>query len=165
MPAAETREQRKDAREQLIRSIETLPQELENAILGLSDQQLDTPYRDGGWTVRQVVHHLADSHLNAYTRTKLILTEEHPTLKPYNQDAWSNLPDAAQPVDSSLSILRGLHHRWTVLFRGVSESEWGRAAFHPEVGEMTTESLLASYARHGENHVSQIKSLRVSKRW
>jgi len=98
-------------RQEMISNIQQLPAQVESAIKGLDDQQLDTPYRDGGWTSRQVVHHLADSHLNAFIRMKLILTENHPTLKPYDQDAWANLADVKQPVHSSISILRGLHER------------------------------------------------------
>jgi hypothetical protein len=155
----------RDERNRMIAGIESLPQQLEASIQGLNDQQLDTPYRRGGWTPRQVVHHLADSHMNAYIRLKLVLTENHPTLKPYDQDAWSNLPDAAQPIDASLSILRGLHQRWTAVLRNVPESDWSRTAYHPEIGDVTAEKLLSIYSEHGRNHVGQISSLRKSKGW
>jgi hypothetical protein len=152
-------------REQLIRKIEALPSLLEEAVRGLSDEQLDTPYRDGGWTVRQVVHHLADSHVNALVRLKLMLTEDHPTLKPYDQDAWSNLPDSRLPLAPSLAILRGLHQRWATLLRSIPDSDWARAAFHPEAGEMTPETIMSIYSGHGEKHVGHIRSLRVAKGW
>ncbi len=152
-------------REKMIRRIEALPGQLQDAVRGLSDAQLDTPYRGGGWTVRQVVHHLADSHLNAFVRTKLILTEERPTLKPYSQDAWSTLADASLPIAPSLEILSGLHRRWVALLRSIPEADWSRPAFHPERGEVTPESMLAMYAGHGENHVAQIRSLREARRW
>jgi hypothetical protein len=152
-------------REQMIGSVAGLPEQLEAFLSGLTEEQLDTPYREGGWTIRQVVHHLADSHMNAYIRTKLIVTEEHPTLKPYDQNAWSGLADTKLPVTSSLAILRGLHHRWVILLRDLSEGQWNRTAFHPEHGEMTAEMLLSSYVRHGETHLAQIRSLRDARGW
>ncbi len=148
-----------------IASIRNLPVVLEASIKGLGDTQLDIPYRSGGWTVRQVVHHLADSHLNAFIRMKLILTEEKPTLKPYDQDEWANLPDSSMPIGSSLAIIRGLHERWVSLLEAVSESSWNRSALHPEIGEVTLESLLLTYAGHGQNHVQQIKALRTTNGW
>ncbi len=148
-----------------IASIRNLPVVLEASIEGLGDPQLDIPYRSGGWTVRQVVHHLADSHLNAFIRMKLILTEEKPTLKPYDQDEWAKLPDASMPIGSSLAIIRGLHERWVSLLEAVPESSWNRSALHPEIGEVTLESLLLTYAGHGQNHVQQIKALRTTNGW
>ncbi len=152
-------------REQMIRKIEMLPALLDEVLRGLSDAQLDTPYRDGGWTVRQVVHHLADSHMNALVRTKLILTEQNPTLKPYDQDAWSGLADSRLPLSPSIAILRGLHLRWVTLLKNLAEPDWTRTALHPEVGEMTPEKIIGIYSRHGENHVAQIRSLRETKGW
>ncbi len=152
-------------RQECIAGIERLPQELEAAVDGLDDDQLDTPYRDGGWTPRQVVHHLADSHMNAVIRMKLILAEEHPTLKPYDQDAWAVLPDSAMPVAPSLELLRGLHARWGALLRATPADAWGRTAWHPENGEMMLDGLLASYGAHGSNHVSQITGLRAERGW
>ncbi len=152
-------------REQSIKKIEALPALLEEAVRGLSDRQLDTPYREGGWTVRQVVHHLADSHINALVRMKLILTENRPTLKPYDQDAWSKLPDSHLPIAPSLSILRGLHERWATLLRSIPEEAWSRVAVHPEAGEMTPDRLLSMYSGHGEKHVGHIRSLRTAKGW
>ena len=144
-----------------IAAIRRLPADAASAVKGLTDEQLDTPYRPGGWSIRQVVHHIADSHINAYIRMKLIVTEEHPTLKPYDQDIWSNLIDAATlPLDASLTLLEGLHARWSTFLDAIeSEEEWSRTAYHPENGEVTLGSLLQSYAEHGEHHVEQIRDL------
>lgn len=149
-----------------ISAIRNLPHIVESAIQGLNDEQLDTPYRDGGWTVRQVVHHIADSHINAFIRMKLTLTEDHPTVKPYDQDAWAKLADTSRlPLDSSLSILQGLHQRWGVLLESIPDLDWGRTAFHPENGEMTLDDFLKLYAWHGAHHVEQITGLRKGRGW
>ena len=148
-----------------INRIRSLPRQLEKAIAGLDESQLSTPYRDGGWTVRQVVHHLADSHMNAFIRMKLILAEDHPTLKPYDQEVWAELPDIRSPLDASLGIIRGLHERWVTLLENIPESAWTRTGKHPETGEVSLESLLTTYAHHGENHVGQITGLRSRKSW
>jgi len=132
----------------------------------LNEAQLDTPYGPGKWTVRQVVHHLADGHLNAFARFKLIMTEDHPTIKPYNQDLWAELADTvATPVEPSLQIIRGVHNRWGRLLRSIPESSWSRSAHHSERGEVTLESLLAIYGEHGEKHVGQITALRTRQGW
>jgi hypothetical protein len=146
-----------EQRKEYIRQIETLPEILESTIRGLSDEKLDVPYRDGGWTIRQVVHHLADSHLSGYARMKLVHTEEKPLLKSYEQNMWAQLSDVHLPLDSSLSILRGLHHRWTVFLRSVPENSWTRTGVHTEHGEMSLDDLLVDYADHGRNHVDHIK--------
>lgn len=149
-----------------IEAIGSLPEQLEAAVRGLTDEQLDTPYRQGGWTVRQVVHHLADSHMNAFVRMKLILTEQRPRLKAYEQERWADTADVAGvPIEASTEILRGLHRRWVMLLQAVRQESWTRAADHPETGEVTLESLLAVYAHHGENHVGQILQLRASRGW
>jgi hypothetical protein len=149
-----------------IDALRKLPGELRKAVAGLTDSQLDTPYRDGGWTVRQVVHHLADSHMNAYIRARLILTEDHPTLKAYDQDAWARLIDAAgAPLSPSLTILDGVHARFVELLDNCSEGDWKRSAHHPESGEMTLDGVLNIYSAHGRNHVSQITNLRTKKGW
>ncbi|MBL7991823.1 MAG: putative metal-dependent hydrolase [Candidatus Kapabacteria bacterium] len=148
-----------------INSIKSLPQHLRSAVQNLTDTQLDTPYRDGGWTVRQVVHHLADSHLNAHTRTRLALTESTPTIKPYNQDAWALLADYALPIEISLQIIDGLHLRWSVLWESLSADAFTRTIHHPDNGIMSLDDILQSYARHGENHVKQIMDLRERKGW
>lgn len=142
----------------LISKIESLPALVRKAVEGASDSALDTPYREGGWTLRQVVHHLADSHLNAYLRTRLILTEDNPVLRPYNQDEWARLDDASRgPIEPSLRILEGLHERWTALLRSVPESAWERAATHPEYGATSLEGILRSYSRHGEDHLDHLR--------
>ena len=155
-----------DERRSKIGKIRALPSLLDGAVQGLNDAQLDTPYRQGGWTVRQVVHHLADSHMNAFIRMKLILTEEQPRLKPYDQDAWARLPDTlTMPIGVSMGILRGLHDRWTTLLESVPDAGWNRTAFHPERGDVTLDSILTTYAEHGEKHVGQITGLRRAQRW
>ncbi|HXX62722.1 MAG TPA: putative metal-dependent hydrolase [Methanomassiliicoccales archaeon] len=155
-----------EERKRKIEQIRALPATLEKAVKGLNDTQLDTPYRDGGWTARQVVHHLADAHMNAFIRMKLILTEERPALKPYLQNAWATLPDSADmPVGVSLEILRGLHDRWAKLLERVPDGAWARVAIHPERGELTLESQLNTYAGHGEKHVEHILGLRRARNW
>jgi hypothetical protein len=149
-----------------IARIESLPSILEAAVRGLTDSQLDTPYREGGWTVRQVVHHLADSHMNAFIRAKLIITENNPTLKPYSQDDWAATIDGrALPVQSSLLILKGLHERWVTLLRSLPDDAWSRTAQHPETGSVTLERQLIIYSGHGDRHVGQITGLRAAKGW
>jgi hypothetical protein len=152
-------------RSEKIRRIADLPGILEKAVAGLNDTQLDTPYREGGWTLRQVVHHLADSHMNAMVRTKLMLTEEDPPLKGYNQEDWALLPDVRLPIRPSLDVLKGLHERWSSLLQSISEQQWARTGLHSESGKMTLESILNTYSRHGENHVAQITGLRKAKGW
>jgi hypothetical protein len=153
-------------RQEKIAALRTLPDEVRKAVTGLNDSQLDTPYRDGGWTVRQVVHHIADSHMNAYIRARLILTENNPTLKPYDQNSWAQLIDAAcAPVAPSLAIIAGVHDRLVRLFEHCSDSDWSRTAHHPESGPMTLEKILNIYWGHGRNHVGQILGLRNQKGW
>jgi hypothetical protein len=153
-------------RTQMIEKIRVLPSQLKKAVAGLSDAQLDTPYRAGGWTVRQVVHHVADSHMNAFIRMKLILTEEHPTIKPYDQDAWAVLADSQRvPLAPSFEIIDGIHDRWCRLLESVPDVGWGRSALHPERGEVTLESMLVTYAGHGEKHVEHIMGLRRERKW
>lgn len=149
-----------------IEHIRSLPAHLLSALEGLSDEQLDTPYRQGGWTVRQVVHHLADSHANAFIRMKLVLTEDHPILKPYNQDLWADLPDGKQlPISYSIDILRGLHAKWGVFLDNLSDDDLSRTGNHLDDGPVTLERLIDGYARHGINHVVQITTLRKTQGW
>ena len=149
-----------DDRRGRIARIAALPQELAALVGNLSDEQLDARAPDDPWTARQVTHHVADSHINAFVRTKLILTEDHPTLKPYDQDAWAALADTqAMPVEVSLGLLRGLHARWVRIFESLGPSEWGRGALHPESGEVTIDSMLESYAQHGDDHLAQIRRI------
>jgi uncharacterized damage-inducible protein DinB len=146
--------------------IASAPTNLRAAVKGLSEAQLDTPYRPGGWTVRQVVHHVPDSHLNSYVRFKLALTEDEPTIKPYAEDRWAELPDTkSTPIEVSLTLLESLHDRWVRLLRSLSLEEWQRTFRHPELGPMTLEKTLALYAWHGRHHVSHITNLRDREGW
>ena len=151
---------------QFISRIESLPAKMEAAVKGLTADQLNTPYREGGWTVRQVVHHIPDSHLNAYIRYKLALTEDEPTIKPYAEDRWAQLADTqATPVEVSLAMLDSLHNRWVHLLRSLQPDDWKRAFRHPELGLVSLEKNLALYAWHGRHHVAHITSLRERNGW
>jgi uncharacterized damage-inducible protein DinB len=142
------------------------PANLRAAVEGLSDSQLDTPYRPEGWTVRQVVHHVPDSHLNSYVRFKLALTEEEPTIKTYAEDRWAELSDTkATPIEVSLTLLDSLHDRWVRLLRSLTPEQWKRTFRHPEMGPMTLEKTLALYAWHGHHHVAHITELRKRMSW
>src|SRR5262245_36179447 len=153
-------------REPAIAAIEALPRRMREAVAGLSDRQLDTPYRPGGWTVRQVVHHVVDSHVNAYTRLKFALAEDAPTVKPYDEKTWAELPDSRLPVDVSLAILDGLHARWAALGRSLKQQDWGRTFNHPEYeGPRTIDWLFQSYAWHSRHHVAHITELRKREGW
>jgi uncharacterized damage-inducible protein DinB len=155
-----------EQRQQLLLEIEQAPSQVREAVKGLSPQQLDTPYRPEGWTVRQVVHHIPDSHLNAYVRFKLALTEDEPTIKPYAQEKWAGLPDtAATPVEVSLTMLDSLHDRWVRLLRSIQNEDWTRTFRHPELGLVPLEKNLALYAWHGRHHVAHITSLRERNSW
>jgi len=153
-------------RREWIDQIAEAPAELRAAVDGLDNEQLNTPYREGGWTVRQLVHHVADSHLNAYARTRIALTEDEPTIKPYDQDAWAELPDArTHPVEASLRLLEALHERWTALLRGIPPDQMVRRFHHPQVGVLTVEETLSIYAWHGLHHVAHIRALRSRRGW
>lgn len=142
------------------------PANLRAAVRGLSEAQLDTEYRPGGWTVRQVVHHLPDSHLNSYVRFKLALTEDDPTIKPYAEDRWAELPDSrVTPIEVSLALLDSLHDRWVRLLRALGPEEWKRTFRHPDLGPMTLEKTLALYAWHGRHHTAHITELRKRMSW
>ncbi|MEO6939025.1 MAG: YfiT family bacillithiol transferase [Candidatus Kapaibacterium sp.] len=155
-----------EIRSTLIEKIKLTPSLTRAAVAGLTAAQLQTPFREGAWTVSQIIHHLADSHMQAVIRSKKILTEDHPTLQPYEQDTWALLGDASQPkVDDSLHILDGLHNRWYSFWKNLPESAWTRTAYHPENGEMSLEDILRTYANHGENHVKQITDLRTKNGW
>lgn len=153
-------------RVQAIETIAEAPAQVRTASSDLSPTQLDTPYREGGWTVRQVVHHVADSHVNAYIRLRLALTEEQPTIKPYEENSWAQLADAkTAPIDSSLSLLDSLHDRWVRLLRALSAEQYGRVFVHPEHGPRTVDWLLFLYAWHGRHHTAHITELRKQKSW
>jgi len=153
-------------RETWIARIANASAELRAAVSGLSSDQLDTPYRPGGWTVRQVVHHLPDSHMNCYVRYRLALTEDAPTEKPYFEDRWAELTDArTAPAEMSLTLLESLHQRWALLLRSFNEAQWKRTFHHPERGVVTLEEDLGIYAWHGRHHVAQITALRRRMGW
>jgi hypothetical protein len=150
-----------------IARIEAAPAAIRRAVIGLSETQLDTPYREGGWTVRQVVHHVPDSHLNAYTRVRLALTEPTPTIRPYQEHRWAELPDArSAPIELSLALLETLHRRWVLLLRSLGPAEWELRYLHPEHGrQWTLDEVLAMYAWHGEHHTAHITRLRDRMGW
>jgi uncharacterized damage-inducible protein DinB len=153
-------------RKQAIEQIAATPANLRKAVAGLSDAQLDTPYREGGWTVRQVAHHVPDSHMNAFIRLKLALTEDNPTIKPYNEARWAELSDVSDtPVEVSLTLLDTLHQRWEAILRSMKDADFRRTMNHPEMGPLTVDDLVALYAWHGRHHVGHITSLREQKRW
>ncbi len=153
-------------RKELIELIAQMPASMRAAVKGLKDTQLDTPYRPGGWTVRQVVHHVPDSHLNAYTRLKLALTENQPTIKLYEEKLWAELPEArTAPVDLSLQLLEALHRRWVLQWQAMQPEDFARAFNHPEHGLRTLDWLLCLYAWHGRHHVAHITSLRERMGW
>jgi uncharacterized damage-inducible protein DinB len=148
-----------------IRDIAAAPAGLRKAVAGLTPAQLDTRYRDGGWTVRQVVHHVADSHMNCFIRFKLALTEETPQIKPYHQDLWVTLADAQGDVGASLAIIEGLHARWTDLLLSLKPADFGKAFMHPENGPTTLDRALQIYSWHGKHHTAHITALRGRSGW
>ena len=153
-------------RKQAIETIADLPSLVRAAVANLTPAQLDTPYREGGWTLRQVVHHLADAHMNAFTRFKLALTEDEPTIKPYNEKAWAELPEArTSAVETSLAILEGVHRRWELLLREMQPADYARSFRHPERGLMSLEATLVLYAWHCKHHVAHITALRKRMGW
>lgn len=155
-----------DQRRGFIDDIEQTPGWLKEAVAGLGPEQLETPYRPEGWTVRQVVHHVPDSHLNSYIRFRLALTEDEPTIKPYDEARWARLEDArTAPVETSLALLESLHSRWVVLLRSLSPADLRRTFKHPELGVVSLERNLALYSWHGRHHVAHITSLRERMGW
>ncbi len=154
-----------ETKQKLIGDIRDLPGKIKAAIANLNDEQLDTPYRPGGWTIRQTVHHVADSHSNALTRFKLALTEDAPTIRPYYEDRWAELADSSLPIDSSMQIIEGLHLRWTTLLNRMSDSDFQRKLVHPETGEWNLQQMLGMYAWHGRHHTAHITKLRERNGW
>jgi hypothetical protein len=155
-----------EERRTFIDQIAAAPARMREAVAGLTESQLDTPYRDGGWTVRQVVHHVPDSHMNAYTRVKLALTEKEPTIRPYDEAAWATLNDVRDtPIAVSLTLLEALHDRWVRILRALTPDDFARTLFHPEHGVMTLDTLVAMYAWHSRHHVAHITSLRERSGW
>ncbi|MCS7463290.1 bacillithiol transferase BstA [Paenibacillus doosanensis] len=155
-----------DQRNKWIQDIEALPGLLRHAVSGLNAQQLNEPYRPGGWSSQQVVHHLADSHMNSLIRFKLALTEEQPTVKPYDEAAWAELADTRQaPIELSLALLDSLHERWALLLRSLDEKAWERTLFHPASGIIRLDVNLGTYAWHGKHHTAHITRLRERMGW
>ena len=149
-----------------IETIARTPGKLRAAVAGLDPGQLDTAYRPGGWTVRQVAHHVPDSHMNAYIRCKLALTEDHPTIKPYFEARWAELPDSARPIDGALALLDLLHERWVALLRATPEAAFARTLYHPEAKiDFTLDRLVAMYAWHGPHHTAHVTELRRRQGW
>jgi len=146
--------------------IRELPMKMRASVDGLSDDQLDTPYRDGGWTLRQTIHHVADSHINSFCRFKLALTEdEAPTIRPYYEDRWAELADSKLPVDVSLKIIEGVHARWASMLDSMSDDDFRREFVHPETGTWKLEDVLALYAWHSRHHTAHITSTRERNGW
>ncbi|CAN5757447.1 bacillithiol transferase BstA [soil metagenome] len=154
-----------DLRQKFIQTISGLPEKLNEAVKNLSDKQLDTPYRPEGWTVRQVVHHIADSHLNSYCRFKLALTEDAPTIRPYYEDRWAELADSKMPIDVSMKIIEGVHSRWTTLLNSMSDEDFKRKLNHPESGEWSLEKMLGLYEWHSRHHLAHITTLAERENW
>lgn len=152
-------------RRELIDTIAACPAGVRKAVEGLSDEQLDTPYRPGGWTVRQTVHHIPDSHLNSYCRFKLALTEDNPEIRPYYEDRWAELADSKMPIGVSLDLLDNVHSRWVTLLKSLTDEDCARKLRHPESGEWTVDYFIALYAWHGRHHTAHITSLRERMGW
>lgn len=155
-----------ELREQYIKTIEDLPSKLIEAVQGLSDEQLETQYRPEGWTIKQVVHHVADSHSNSLIRFKLALTEEVPPIKPYMEDKWAELADSKHaPIELSLDLIRGLHARWALVLRSMSTEDFNRKLFHPEHGEVDLNYMISLYDWHCRHHLAHIINLKERKNW
>jgi uncharacterized damage-inducible protein DinB len=154
-----------EARAEWLDTLEAAPARLRSAVAGLSDEQLDTPYRPDGWTVRQVVHHVADSHMNSFIRFRLTLTEDEPTVKPYDEAKWALLKDAALPVEVSLRLVDAVHHRMVVMLRSLEPADFERKFRHPALGTMDLSTNLALYAWHSRHHVAHITALRERMGW
>ena len=159
------REVTPELRKEFIQTITDLPQNITKAVEDLHDEQLDTPYRPEGWTVRQTVHHVADSHLNSYCRFKLAVTEEKPTIRPYYEDRWAELADSKLPINVSLNIIEGIHTRWVVLLDSFSEEDFAKELIHPESGVWTVDKFLGLYDWHSKHHTAHIMKLRERNGW
>jgi uncharacterized damage-inducible protein DinB len=154
-----------ELRNEFIRTIKDLPKKIAESVKGLNDEQLDTEYRPEGWTVRQTVHHVADSHLNSYCRFKLALTEDNPTIRPYYEDRWAELKDSELPIDVSLKIIEGVHERWVTLLESFTEDDFKRKLQHPESGKWTLDKFLGLYDWHSKHHTAHITKLRERNNW
>lgn len=154
-----------ESRSRSIDIITELPQKLTEAVAGLHDDQLDTPYRPEGWTVRQAVHHVADSHINSFCRFKLALTEDVPTIRPYEEGEWAVLADSRLPLEASMKIIEGVHERWAALLSTMSDADFARRLIHPASGEWTLDEMLGMYAWHSRHHTAHITRLREREGW
>ena len=152
-------------RREHIETLRLLPERIREAVTGLTERQLDTPYREGGWTVRQLVHHVADSHANSYIRFKLALTEDWPTIKPYDEAAWAKLADSRLPIDGSLVFIEALHARWVALLESLTDKDFERGFNHPENGRQSLARALAIYDWHSCHHTAHITRLRERQGW
>lgn len=155
----------RDLRKQLIGEIAELPKNLRQSVENLNDEQLDTPYRPGGWTVRQVIHHVGDSHMNSFIRFKLALSENNPTIRPYAEDSWAQTAEYKLPIDVSLLLIDSIHRRWTTLLESMSDADYTRTLTHPETGAWTLEKQLGLYAWHGRHHTAHITKLKERNSW
>ena len=153
------------ARAKAIETIAATPARLRDAVRGLTPEQIETPYRPGGWTVRQVVHHVPDSHLNAYIRFKLALTENEPTIKPYDESEWAKLADIRVPLETSLALLDAVHERWVAILQAMTSADFERMLVHPETGRQRLDQMLALYAWHGPHHTAHVTTLRQRMGW
>lgn len=156
----------KEMKNDFINTIEVLPSQLRKEVENLTQQQLDTPYRDDGWTIRQVIHHLPDSHINSYVRFKLALTEDNPTIKTYEEHLWAELPDTFNtPISVSLNLLESLHIRWAILLRSLTDDDFNKTLQHPEWGNITLNTMLALYDWHSRHHLAHITELKKKMGW
>jgi len=155
----------KKLRNQFIETIAGFPDVLFEEIKNLRDDQLDTPYRPEGWTVRQLIHHIADSHMNSYIRFKLALTEDAPTIRPYFEDRWAEIEDSKMPIDVSMKIIRGVHARWATVLNAMSDADFRRKLVHPDSGEWTLEKMLGLYEWHSRHHLAHITELAKRENW
>lgn len=155
----------KEFRNKFIETIGNFPDALYDEIKNLGDDQLDTAYRPDGWTIRQLIHHIADSHMNAYIRFKLALTEDAPTIRPYFEDRWAEIDDSKMPIDVSMQVLRGIHARWTTVLSSMSEEDFKRRLIHPDSGEWTLEKMLGMYDWHSRHHLAHITELAKRENW
>ncbi len=154
-----------EQRKQFIREIAELPNNLREMVKNMSEEQIDSPYRPAGWTVRQVVHHVGDSHLNSFIRFKLSLTEDNPTIRPYAEDLWAETAEYKMPVDVSLNLIDSIHRRWVALLESMSDEDFARTLNHPETGVWTLENLLGIYVWHGKHHTAHINNLKKRNGW
>jgi len=152
-------------KQQHLSDIAEMPAKLRASVAGLAPQHLDIPYREGGWTIRQIVHHIPESHMNSYVRFKLALTEHQPTIKPYDEKLWAETPDSTGPIDMSLDLADALHRRWSLVLNNLTDADFEKSIRHPEVGVLKLKSLLAGYGWHSRHHVAQIVRVRQRMGW